>query len=174
MCKNIYLCVHCSIFIHLLLLYTGSWEMACSSNAVRKWHSFIPRSSLTQWLLTTVVCRYHIIVYSIHVCLIVSVHFVYNDQIFNSKGDTVLKKEKRNKWCVLSSPCQNNGTCIMNQSSYECKCHAGYIGNHCESDQNECAMNLCPAKSTCYNEDGGYTCIWERRRKRFSTLESKV
>lgn len=102
MCKNIYLCVHCSIFIHLLLLYTGSWEMACSSNAVRKWHSFIPRSSLTQWLLTTVVCRYHIIVYSIHVCLIVSVHFVYNDQIFNSKGDTVLKNEKRNKWYVLN------------------------------------------------------------------------
>lgn len=73
----------------------------------------------------------------------------------------------------LSGPCQNNGTCLLNttMSSYVCKCHGGFVGEHCEKDRDECTTDVCPAKSTCYNEDGGYRCIWERRRKRETIIK---
>ena len=38
-----------------------------------------------------------------------------------------------------SSPCQNNGSCVVNGSSgYLCKCQPGYSGPYCESKRKYC------------------------------------
>ena len=32
-----------------------------------------------------------------------------------------------------SNPCNNGGTCIDQDDGFECKCHPGYTGDHCET-----------------------------------------
>ncbi|XP_062593761.1 neurogenic locus notch homolog protein 2-like [Saccostrea cucullata] len=65
-----------------------------------------------------------------------------------------------------SHPCLHNGTCILEPYGYRCHCLGGYTGDQCERDLDECTFDLCPAKSTCYNKDGGYECVWNRSRRR--------
>ncbi|XP_053372931.1 fibropellin-1-like [Mercenaria mercenaria] len=43
----------------------------------------------------------------------------------------------------LSSPCKNNGTCHSNEALFTCTCMAGYTGNVCETDIDECASSPC-------------------------------
>lgn len=45
--------------------------------------------------------------------------------------------------------------------SYVCKCYGGFVGEYCEKDCDECIIDVCLVKFICYNEDGGYRCIWE-------------
>eukprot|EP01047_Picozoa_sp_COSAG01_P146097 COSAG01_NODE_78632_length_142_cov_667.069767_1_plen_47_part_11 len=38
-----------------------------------------------------------------------------------------------------SMPCQNGGTCSDLTAAYVCTCAAGYSGNRCDVDVDECA-----------------------------------
>lgn len=73
-----------------------------------------------------------------------------------------------------AEPCQNNGSCASEQEGYICHCHAGYDGKNCERDMDECAFNLCPARSVCYDNAGGFTCVWKDNRRRRSLLNEKL
>lgn len=37
----------------------------------------------------------------------------------------------------------------------------------------ECAFNLCPARSVCYDNAGGFTCVWKDNRRRRSLLNGE-
>lgn len=51
-----------------------------------------------------------------------------------------------------------NGICKDTLDGFECKCHAGFYGETCESNTDDCIGNACENNSTC--EDGilHYTC----------------
>ena len=54
--------------------------------------------------------------------------------------------------CEHQMPCQNGANCTNNNGSngqYICTCSAGYTGNHCEDDINECLAEPCYNSSTC-------------------------
>lgn len=35
-------------------------------------------------------------------------------------------------WCVVSTPCQNGGTCVYDGAGgYTCTCVTGYVGTNC-------------------------------------------
>ena len=53
------------------------------------------------------------------------------------------------KYC-FSHPCQNNGTCFENETSYNCSCQAGFTGRHCETEINQCASMVCENNATCH------------------------
>ncbi|CAG2065183.1 unnamed protein product, partial [Timema podura] len=57
-----------------------------------------------------------------------------------------------------SDPCRNGGTCEEGDSGPACRC-AGYAGELCEVDVNECEMGGCFNGATCVNEPGGFQCI---------------
>jgi len=55
-----------------------------------------------------------------------------------------------------SSPCLNDGECRNLVSSYACTCIAGYRGDTCQVDVDECASQPCAFGSTCIQEDYGF------------------
>lgn len=57
--------------------------------------------------------------------------------------------------------CQNGGKCIASAStgSFECLCPNGFVGKHCEEDENECAQyNPCLNGGLCMDEVNNYKC----------------
>ena len=60
-----------------------------------------------------------------------------------------------------SNPCQNGGTCTERLTdgvnSYSCACAAGYSGNNCEKDIDDCAYHRCITEGMCPCKNGG-TC----------------
>ena len=42
-------------------------------------------------------------------------------------------------------------------NNFSCACNAGYTGNSCDTDINECETNPC-VQGTCTNLDGDYSC----------------
>lgn len=58
--------------------------------------------------------------------------------------------------CELD-PCKN-GVCIDTLDGFECKCYAGFYGETCDWNTDDCISNACENNSTC--EDGilNYTC----------------
>ena len=49
----------------------------------------------------------------------------------------------------LPTPCQNRGTCSLNDRSlggYECSCADGYTGTNCAQDVPECAEGELPIR----------------------------
>ncbi|XP_063762504.1 protocadherin Fat 4 [Eleginops maclovinus] len=79
----------------------------------------------------------------------------------------------------LTSPCQNGATCNKNiyisrdvavlESSavifvspqkeiFNCTCPAGFTGELCEDDTDECQVNPCENKGTCVNTPGSFYC----------------
>ncbi|KAK2169520.1 hypothetical protein LSH36_9g12031 [Paralvinella palmiformis] len=54
-------------------------------------------------------------------------------------------------------PCLNGGTCV---APGVCACRVGYVGDHCQTDVNECEEGLarCHPNSDCINIPGQYYC----------------
>eukprot|EP00794_Sanderia_malayensis_P018950 gene18950-20856_t len=58
----------------------------------------------------------------------------------------------------LSSPCQNNATCVNKVNKYTCTCPRAYTGVNCETDINECASDPCANGGTCTDHVARYSC----------------
>ncbi|XP_073249942.1 uncharacterized protein [Porites lutea] len=63
--------------------------------------------------------------------------------------------------CV-NNRCENNATCQtgFTDKGYRCLCTAGFEGNYCEIDVDECASGThkCGAETNCTNNKGSYNC----------------
>uniref|UniRef100_A0A672NDE6 Vitamin K-dependent protein S n=1 Tax=Sinocyclocheilus grahami TaxID=75366 RepID=A0A672NDE6_SINGR len=72
----------------------------------------------------------------------------------------------------LPLPCHKDGyeRCVDGQGSFTCVCKAGWRGQRCEQDINECEDSEFPAgcSQTCYNLPGSFMCSCE---KGFYTLD---
>lgn len=57
------------------------------------------------------------------------------------------------------------GDCLNSRSSYECVCHDGYTGDHCDvaydEEDSPCSSNPCANNAMCEESDDGqtYKCI---------------
>lgn len=61
--------------------------------------------------------------------------------------------------CV-TSPCLHGGTCSeVNNSSFICNCPAGWTGNRCQININECSSNPCQNDGKCIDLINGYQCV---------------
>ncbi|XP_078381972.1 uncharacterized protein LOC144664667 isoform X4 [Oculina patagonica] len=61
-----------------------------------------------------------------------------------------------------SNPCLHNATCLngFTDKGYLCECQAGYTGEQCENDIDECAMKMdnCSENAMCNNTEGSFNC----------------
>ena len=64
--------------------------------------------------------------------------------------------------CRMATPCKNGGTCLMDhqgsEDSYQCICPAGFTGEHCESNIDDCEVNPCQNGGTCIDFVNDYKC----------------
>ncbi|XP_017081199.1 cubilin homolog [Drosophila eugracilis] len=64
-----------------------------------------------------------------------------------------------------SSPCQNGGYCHDAYKGFQCECTAGWQGETCEEDVNECLtlagtdLDGCVNNGQCINTPGSYRCV---------------
>ncbi|XP_063963527.1 slit homolog 1 protein-like isoform X4 [Lytechinus pictus] len=59
----------------------------------------------------------------------------------------------------LSAPCENEGVCLTDPiERYRCQCPAGFKGQHCEAEVNECDQRPCLNGGVCENLAGGFRC----------------
>ncbi|CAF4904762.1 unnamed protein product [Rotaria sp. Silwood1] len=64
-----------------------------------------------------------------------------------------------NSLCAMSKPCQNNGSCVNDQSKilgYYCVCPSGFNSTDCEFDYRPCKSHTCLDHGTC-NETSNTT-----------------
>ncbi|CAH2068098.1 unnamed protein product, partial [Iphiclides podalirius] len=63
--------------------------------------------------------------------------------------------------CVLclEQDCRQGGHCADVRTSYACACPAGYAGDYCEIDVDECESNRCQNGATCKDGVAAYTCV---------------
>uniref|UniRef100_A0A1A8MEX5 Notch homolog 2 n=1 Tax=Nothobranchius pienaari TaxID=704102 RepID=A0A1A8MEX5_9TELE len=56
--------------------------------------------------------------------------------------------------------CRNGGQCIDGVGGYTCSCPAGFVGEHCEGDLNECLSGPCNSLGSldCIELDNNYRC----------------
>lgn len=57
-----------------------------------------------------------------------------------------------------SNPCMN-GNCTDGYHSYQCECDAGYNGNDCADNIDDCMTNSCQNNATCQDGVNGYSCL---------------
>uniref|UniRef100_A0A3Q1H9L7 Neurogenic locus notch homolog protein 1 n=1 Tax=Anabas testudineus TaxID=64144 RepID=A0A3Q1H9L7_ANATE len=78
------------------------------------------------------------------------VHCEINIDDCNPFTDPVTKEPK----------CFNKGTCVDRVGGYHCICPAGYVGERCEGDVNECLSNPCDPVGTysCIQLTNNYRC----------------
>jgi len=56
------------------------------------------------------------------------------------------------------NPCQNGGACLQGDIGlYVCECPLGFVGEHCETNVDDCPGNGC-VYGTCVDLANGYTC----------------
>jgi len=55
-------------------------------------------------------------------------------------------------------PCQNGGTCEPVGDDLRCICSAGYTGQRCETEIDECQSTPCMHSGQCTDAVNGYTC----------------
>jgi len=53
--------------------------------------------------------------------------------------------------------CRNDAVCLDPAVNYTCNCLAGYEGDQCQINIDECVDNLCD-KGTCVDGVANYTC----------------
>ncbi|XP_020603684.1 pro-epidermal growth factor-like [Orbicella faveolata] len=58
--------------------------------------------------------------------------------------------------CPVNSRCYSD----LEHDTYQCVCAAGFTGNNCQSDVDECRQgtNDCHVNATCSNTEGSYNC----------------
>ncbi|XP_052789096.1 protein crumbs-like isoform X2 [Mya arenaria] len=80
-------------------------------------------------------------------------------QLIMAEGGQLTKGEQTDPICMLTSPCQNNGTCTDKFfNDYSCECVFGYRGKNC-SELDFCVTGKCPDNSQCQSLDDGFECI---------------
>jgi len=65
-----------------------------------------------------------------------------------------------------SLPCQNGGSCIARNSTYDCVCLPGMTGQKCETNQtlsDSCSLSPCQNGGLCYTYAGQPFCICPSR-----------
>ncbi|XP_063803554.1 protein delta homolog 1 [Pseudophryne corroboree] len=77
----------------------------------------------------------------------------------NDTGNNCLAKKGP---CIRQgSPCQNGGTCVDENgfaTRASCQCPAGYVGNYCEANEDDCNRNPCANGGTCFTDGPGFHC----------------
>uniref|UniRef100_A0A803THD6 EGF-like domain-containing protein n=1 Tax=Anolis carolinensis TaxID=28377 RepID=A0A803THD6_ANOCA len=65
-----------------------------------------------------------------------------------------------NAFCLSSGPdpCHNGGSCSDGVDSFFCDCLAGFQGQKCEEDIDECSSNPCKNGANCTDCVNSYTC----------------
>ncbi|PNF36740.1 Protein crumbs [Cryptotermes secundus] len=58
----------------------------------------------------------------------------------------------------FESECSNGGHCADPAESYVCNCSAGFEGDGCTANINECEQNRCENNATCIDGIANYTC----------------
>lgn len=69
----------------------------------------------------------------------------------------VTKENSNGPICEKNNPCVNDAICGDTSLGYICKCPAGWEGDNCEIDVDECSKSPC-GKGTCHNEAGYFWC----------------
>ena len=55
--------------------------------------------------------------------------------------------------------CKNGATCSNKEDGYICICVNGWIGEHCDINQDDCESEVCYNGGTCIDHIGYYSCI---------------
>ena len=55
--------------------------------------------------------------------------------------------------------CSENATCTDTNRGYECACNAGFSGDDCETNIDDCANRPCQNDGRCEDEVSGYRCV---------------
>merc|ERR1711959_718357 len=58
-----------------------------------------------------------------------------------------------------NDPCMNGGVCVDGVNDYTCECAAGFSGNNCEVNIDDCANSPCSNRSQCVDGISGYQCV---------------
>ncbi|XP_062420394.1 slit homolog 2 protein isoform X1 [Pungitius pungitius] len=56
-------------------------------------------------------------------------------------------------------PCKHDSKCILTPRGYKCECTPGYVGEHCDTDYDDCEENKCQNGGLCIDAVNGYTCV---------------
>lgn len=51
------------------------------------------------------------------------------------------------------------GSCVTTDDSYSCECRAGFAGDNCEININDCEVNPCFNSGTCIDEVNSFRCL---------------
>ncbi|XP_033116445.1 protein crumbs-like isoform X2 [Anneissia japonica] len=85
-------------------------------------------------------------------------NFTLNSLVMSSNSFNVLEGCISDDTCK-SSPCTNNGTCMVTWNDYQCSCKKGFQGKNC-SEETACTLGACPDGATCNDlDDGGIECV---------------
>lgn len=60
-------------------------------------------------------------------------------------------------FCLQAAKIKTLKKCVL--VCFRCECTPGYVGEHCESDYNDCEENKCQNGGQCIDAINGYTCV---------------
>ncbi|XP_055375058.1 protein crumbs isoform X2 [Condylostylus longicornis] len=85
---------------------------------------------------------------------------IYKDNNVQPRDHFRLNSTKPHEGCILcfQNDCKNNGYCMNPSEQYACTCMAGYEGEDCSQNINECLNAECQNNSTCIDGIAEYTC----------------
>ncbi|XP_032806650.1 slit homolog 2 protein-like isoform X1 [Petromyzon marinus] len=79
------------------------------------------------------------------------------------KGNEVEKgelcEEKVNLCSEELNPCRHNSKCILTSDGPRCECAAGFVGEDCAVDHDDCQEHKCQNGARCMDAVDGYACV---------------